>query len=207
MSEEKEQHRLGTINRWDAPEGDWAAEHDWTRYRGPKPWPVPCGWVFKDPEGGGWWEYFGEAGIGHHDDNGILDELEDDESVNDPYDKLDELRDQHGQYAYLSFETANPDEVSMLNPKDEKLEWTLEVDGDQIFRREEPDRTDLMAAVAEALAAYHDGDLEERAEDIVPTSGRKPKDVREQEELERRQEENQSLNEFADDRSIEEGPQ
>jgi len=74
-AEQKEQHRLGTINRWDVPDGTWATKYDWTRYRGPSPWPVPSGWVFKDPEGGGWWEYFGEAGVGHPRDDDIFEAL------------------------------------------------------------------------------------------------------------------------------------
>jgi hypothetical protein len=124
LTEQKEAHRLGTINRWDPPEGDWAAEYDWTRYRGPDPWPVPGGWLFKDPEDGGWWQFFGDAGVGHWDSHDLLDELKDDPSVEDASAALDEHR---GEYAYLHVETANPDEVSIRNPEDEKLEWTLEV--------------------------------------------------------------------------------
>jgi len=56
--------------------------------------------------------------------------------------------------------------------------------------------TDIMAAVAEALQAYHDGELEERIDEITPTSGSKPEDILKQENVERRQEENKSLTEF-----------
>ena len=194
VTEQKEQHRLGTINRWDAPDGNWAAEYDWTRYRGPDPWPVPGDWVFKDPEGGGWWQYFGNVGVGHHSSDSILDELKDDESVEDPCGALDELR---GPHAYLKVETANPDEVSLRNLEDEKIEWTLKVDGTEVFRRVDPDRPDLMGAVAQALHAYHTGDLEGNIAEIVPASGRKPKDIREQEDLEERKQNNQSLGDFA----------
>lgn len=193
QTDQKEEHRLATINRWDVPDGDWAAEYDWTRYRGPDPWPVPGGWVFKDPEGGGWWQYFGDLGVGHAKDDSILDELKEDDSVEDPYEALDDAR---GEYAYLEVETANPDEVSLRNPEDEELEWTLEVDGADIFRRVEPDRSDLMEAVAQALDAYHAGELDERAKEIVPESGRKPDDIQEQEELERVKEENESIDDF-----------
>jgi hypothetical protein len=195
--DQKEDHRLGTINRWDPPEGDWAAEYDWTRYRGPDAWPVPGGWVFKDPEGGGWWEYFGDTGEGHEFDDSVLEALKEDESVADPYDAMDELRDENGQLAYLSVETANSEEVSIRNPEDEELEWALEVDGIDVFRRVEPDRPDVLAAVAEALSAYHAGDLDERVEEIVPSSGRKPDDVREQEELDERAESNRSLADYS----------
>lgn len=195
--QQKEANRLGTINRWDPPEDDWAAEYPWTRYRGPDPWPVPGGWVFEDPEEGGWWQYFGDAGVGHPDSDSIREALEADASVEDPYNALNDLREQHGEYAYLSAETANPDEVGLRNLEDEQLEWTLEVDGTDVFRRVEPDREDLLAAVAEALAAYHEDDLDERRDEIVPASGRKPQDVREQEELEARRRHNQSLEDFA----------
>lgn len=197
-TDEKEQHRVGTSNRWEAPDGDWAAEHDWTRYRGPDPWPVPGGWAFKDPEGGGWWQYFGEAGVGHHDHNSIFDELEADPSVDDPYDALDEAR---AEYAYLTAETANPDEVSVRNPEDEELEWTLEIDDAEIFRCVAPDRSDLMAAVADALAAHHAGDLNDKADDIAPTSGQTPTAAsdhdQEQDAVEQRQKNNRSLGDFS----------
>jgi len=195
-TEQKEEHRLGTINRWDPPEGDWATEHDWTRYRGPDPWPVPGGWVFKDPEEGGWWQYFGDVGVGHHRSDDIRDEIVGDDPPDDPLD--DPLEEHRGPLAFLEVKTANPDEVSLLNHDNEKLEWTLKIGDTQVFRRVEPDRPDLMAAVAEALAAYHEGALDERKGDIVPTSGQKPQDIREQERLEQRREENQSLGNFAD---------
>ncbi|SEH60713.1 hypothetical protein SAMN05192561_11231 [Halopenitus malekzadehii] len=198
----KEGHRLGTINRRDPPEGDWAAKHDWTRYRGPDSWPVPGGWVFKDPEGGGWWEYFGDVGEGHEFDDSILEALKDNPTINDPFETFGDLRRDHGEYAFLRLETANPDEVSRRNPEDEKLEWTLEVAGMEVFSRIEPDRSDLMAAVAEALQAYHAGELEERIEEIVPETGEKPKAVREQEQLEERKENNESLDDFATDGGV-----
>lgn len=197
LTDEKEQHRLGTINRWDVPEGNWAAEHDWTRYRGPDPWPVPGGWVFKDPEGGGWWEYFGDAGVGQYIDDSVLDALEDDEAIADAFEAMNDLRDQHGEYARLSVETANPDEVSFRNPEDEQLEWTLDVDGTQVFQCVEPDRKGLMAAVAQALAAFHDDALDEQVSEIEPPSGRQSDDEREETTIEERQERNQSLGDFS----------
>lgn len=197
-TEQKEEHRIGTINRWDAPDADWAAEYDWTRFRGPDPWPVPGGWTFGDPEEGGWWIYFGDAGVGHGNDNSILDELQEDESIEDAFDAMNELREEHGERASLAARTANPDEVSMMNPDAEELEWELKVDGAQVFRRVEPDRDDLMGSVAAALEAYHEG-REDRFEEIVPETGRKPDDVLEQEKQERREEENDSLDEFVTD--------
>jgi len=194
LNELKEEHRLRTINRWDPPQGDWAAEVDWTRYRGPAPWPVPDGWVFKDPEGGGWWAYFGDAGVDAATDDDVFDAFEEDESVDDP---LQALEDARGPLAYLRTETANPDEVSLRNLKDEKLEWTLEVDDTEVFSSVEPDRPDLMGAVAEALHAYHADELDERAAEIKPSTGEKPAAVREAETLEERKQGNQSLGDFS----------
>jgi hypothetical protein len=193
LTEQKEQHRLGTINRWDVPEAGWAANHDWTRHRGPKPWPVPSGWVFKNPEEGGWWRYYGDRAIGNHSRDAIADELKEDETISEPYKAVEETR---GPDAHLSSETTNPDEVSLLDYEDEKLEWKFEVDDKTVFRRVEPHTPDIMAAVAEALQAYHDGELEERIDEITPTSGSKPEDILKQENVERRQEENKSLTEF-----------
>ena len=193
LTEQKEEHRLGTINRWDPPEGDWAAAVDWTRYRGPAPWPVPGGWVFKDPEGGGWWEYFGDDGVGHASDDDVYDAF----AAGEWDDPMQEVNDARECTAYLSTETANPDEVSIRNPEDEKLEWTLEIDGEQVFRRVDPDRPDLMGAVAQALHAYHTGDLDDNRDDIVPSSGEKPADVRKRESLEQRKEKNQSLGDYS----------
>lgn len=194
--EKKEAHRLGTINKWDAPDGDWATEYDWTRSRGPAPWPVPGGWVFKDAEGGGWWQYYGEAGVGHHTDHSVREAFEDDDSIEDPYEALGDVR---GDYAYLNADTANPEEVSYRSAEDEELKWSLEVAGTDVFCRVEPDRTDLMASVAQALAAYHDDSLDEQVEDIVPASGRKTDEAREQEAIERHQKENASLMNFSDE--------
>jgi hypothetical protein len=194
IDQQKEQHRLGTIHRWNVPDGDWAADHDWTRYRGPAPWPVPGGWVFEDPEEGGWWRYYGDIAEGHPSDDSVLDELQADESVADPYDALDEHR---AELAMLNVTTANPDEVSLRNPEDEELEWALKIDDTEVFRVVEPNRPDLMGAVAEALAAYHDGVLDERIGEIAPASGTKTEEERARERHERRKEENESLGDFA----------
>lgn len=193
LTEEKEQHRLGTIGRWDPPDGDWAAEYDWTRYRGPDPWPVPGGWVFGDPEEGGWWKYYGELGVGHANDNSILDALKEDETVTDPYEELEAAQ---GPYAYLNVETANPDEVSIRNHENEEYEWAFKIGDTAVFTRVEPERSDLLAAVAEALMAAHEGDLDERRNSIAPTTGRAPETELKKKAIEQRREENSSLSEF-----------
>lgn len=173
----KEAHRVGTINRWDAPEASWASEYDWTRHRGPPVFPVPGGWTLGFVEADGTrWRYCGDAGVGEAHDNDV-DETE------------------PGAYASLGNEPA--EDVGLREEPD--LEWTLKVDGVQVFRRVEPGRDDLYGATAQALHAYHTGDLDDCVDEIVPASGRKPKDVREQDELERRREENAGLDEFATD--------
>lgn len=206
--DQKEKHRLGTINRRGVPDGAWAAKYDWTRYRGPAPWPVPSGWVFKDPEGGGWWEYFGEAGVGHPRDDDILEALKTDDAVDDPYEAIEDIRQTHGETAHLEVITANPQAVSPRDYEDEDLEWSFRVDGLEVFRRVDPDRTDVMAAVAEALDAFHAGALADDAADIIPQSGRKPDDILDQEKVEKRREANESLDEFAPDGGeVEEEPE
>jgi len=56
-----------------------------------------------------------------------------------------------------------------------------------------------MAAVAEALDAFHAETLADDATEIVPRSGKKPDDVRDQEKIEKRRGENKSFDEFAPD--------
>lgn len=195
-NDQKESHRIGTINKWDAPDGDWAADYDWTRFRGPTPWPVPGGWVFKTPEGGGWWVYFGDIGVGHGRDDTILDELKADDSVDDPHEAMKDLRSEYTQPAYLETEMANPDEVSMRNPEDEETLYTLKIDGQTVFSRIDPTHPDVMGSVAKALTAYHNDDLEAQIDDIMPSTGRHPEPEEEQADVDRRQEENRPLDDF-----------
>lgn len=173
--EQKEAHRVGTINRWDAPDASWAAEYDWTRYRGPPAYPVPGGWVLGIVEGDGTgWRYYGEDGIGES---------------NDPESPAEPTAE-----AGLLFDVANPDETSLRDEPD--MEWRFTLDGEVVFRRVEPDRDDAYGAIAKALSAFHEGTPPSEISE-TPSSGRKPADVREQEEVERKQQENQSLDRWS----------
>lgn len=171
-TEQKEEHRLGTTNRWDAPDADWARSYDWTRYRGPPAYPVPGGWVLGIVEGDGTgWKYYHEDGVGEATDTDV-------ECDPEPLAEAGLILDVVADTGSLR--------------EDPDTEWRFSIEGTQIFRRVNPDRDDAYGAIARALSAYHrDQDPEEIA--ATPDTGRKPADVREQEKLERRREENESL--------------
>lgn len=187
VEQAKEAHRLGTINRWDAPDADWAADHDWTRYRGPQPYPVPEDWALDTPESDavGWFR-FPDVGDGHGTTDDVYDALDDD---------LDAIEEARGERAFLINDIV---EHSRSGPT--IVEHELSIDGETVFRRVDPTDDELWARVADALARYADGeDVAEIAEDIGFQSGRLPDDVAEEQEQERRREENESLDEFATD--------
>ncbi|QIO25479.1 hypothetical protein [Haloarcula sp. JP-L23] len=139
----KEQHRLGTIGRWDAPEADWAADYDWTRYRGPDAYPVPGAWVLSNVEGDGVvWERYPDVGEGRASPNDVLDAVDGD--------LYDEYRSGN---AVLSHEIVNEDDPM----EDWEYEQQLTIGGTTVFQRVEPDRDELLGNVATALAATDDG--------------------------------------------------
>jgi len=186
-TDQKEQHRLGTINRWDAPEADWAAEHDWTRYRGPQPYPCPADWVLDEPEGDavGWYR-FPDIGEGHATTDDVYDALEPD------YDAIEEHR---GERAFLINDIV---EDSPNGPV--ILEHEFSIGGETVFSRTDPSDDELWATVGEVLARYAAGDAAaEIAADLSWQSGRLSDDEREQRKQERRREANQSLGAFSDE--------
>jgi len=186
-TEPKEQHRLGTINRWDPPEGDWAAEYDWTRYRGPQPYPCPADWVLDEPEGDavGWYR-FPEIGAGHATTDDVYDALEPD------YDAIEEHR---GERARLI------NDIVQDSPNGPViLEHEFSIGGETVFSRIDPSDEELWATVADALARYASGDsVEEIAAEVGWQSGRLSAEERKKREQERRREANQSLEAFDDD--------
>jgi len=191
-TDEKEQHRIGTINRWDAPEADWAADYDWTRYRGPRPYPAPEDWVLDEPEGGiVGWQHFPDVGKGHGLLDDVYDELEGDYDDWDAYEAaVEEVR---GVRAFLSNEI-----VEDGRDMDVILEHELSIAGDTVFRRVDPTDDELWARTAEALTRYASGEtVEEFADDIGFQSGRLPEDLQEERKQERRREENTGLGEFS----------
>jgi hypothetical protein len=192
--EDKEAHRLGTISRWDPPEADWAADHDWTRYRGPQPYPVPEDWVLDTPEGGivGWY-HFPDVGEGQATVDDVYDEFEAEYHDWDAY--QDAVEEARGVRAFLSNDIVEDDRHGNVI-----LEHELSIAGDTIFRRVDPSETELWARTAEALSRYaEDDDVEEIAKDIGFQSGRLPDELQEEREKDRRREENAGLDEFAPD--------
>lgn len=175
----KEQHRVDTIGQWDPPEADWAAEYDWTRYRGPAAYPCPGAWVLDEPEGLAYsWLWFPEIGDDYGTESSAFDDLE--------YSSIDSYREAR---AFLIGE----DVAESL--RDEEIEWTLSIDNVDVFVRRDLDQDELMGAVAEALSRYPDDDWR----DVTPTAGSPPPEVLRERELEQRREENESLDEFVTD--------
>lgn len=182
-TEQKEEHRLGTINRWDPPEADWAAEYDWTRYRGPEAYPVPGAWVLSIVEGDGiiWYRY-PEVGVGKDSDTDVHEALNSDDEYND-------LRS-----AMASLGNTIVDEDRQA--REVTLEQELTIEGKTVFRRVEPDSDELYANAAAALKTYdEDPGTDEFA--LSWQTGRLPDDIREEQKLERRKEQNNSLGDFA----------
>jgi hypothetical protein len=178
--QQKEAHRLGTIGKWDAPDAGWAAEYDWTRYRGPPAYPVPGAWVLNIVEADGiiWYRY-PDVGEGHATDTDVRDAVE-------GHDR------RRGATAMLGNTIVDEDRRT----RETTLEQELTIAGETVFRRVEPDEDDLYATVAAALAAFDDGtDAAEIA--VEWASGRLPEDIREAQERERREDENQQLGEFS----------
>lgn len=167
------------------PDDDWTDDYTWTRYRGPQPWPVPADWVLKDA---GLWQRFPGIGEGlqsHHD-------------VHDALDKdLDAIEEARGVESYLLDELLEFDQRRGI----EIHEWKLVIAGETIFRREDPDFEDVLAATAEALSRCSN---DQGLDDVVPSSGRPPEDVREEREIERRKEANEWLDAFAGGESSDE---
>lgn len=184
-SKQKEEHRIGTINRWDPPEADWAAEHDWTRYRGPQPYPVPDGWVLDQPEGGAvGWYLFGDAGEGYGTTTDVYDALGDD---------MELVEEARGEMAIL-----RNDIVEDSRDGDVILKHELSIGGETVFSRIDPTDAELWATVAEALARYAAGDdVDAIAADVSWRSGRLSDEEREARKQERRRKENESLGDFA----------
>lgn len=164
--------------RFDPPEAEWTDEYEWTRYRGPDPWPCPADWVFNDADalGAGWYRYPG-IGEGHAKDAEVVEIV--------GYDDIEEHRE---EMALLVGEDAGS------SRREERIEWRLSVKGETVFRRVNPNRADLMAAVAETLSRYSNGSMSWRS--VEPSTGSVPDDVKRERELEKRREQNASLDGF-----------
>lgn len=169
--------------QFDPPEADWTDDYAWTRYRGPQAYPCPADWVLDVVEGDGIiWYRFPGIGEGLETDNDVRDVFEPD------YEEYDDAR---GETAVLS------NKIVEDNPREQecKLEQKLTIEEETVFCRVEPDDEDLFATVAEALSRYSNG---QDLEDIAPSTGQLPEDLRKQQETERKQSENQSLTQFTE---------
>lgn len=146
---DKEANRVGTINRWDAPDEDWAADYPWTRHSGPAPYPVPDAWVLDTVEGDGVsWSLLPDAGEDRGTWSDAVDALGNPRSV-DP-----EAR------ALLTSEWPNQADIMEDDPYHE-----LTIDGELVLVLED-DGEGWWRAVAEALHRYaRDGDYQTVLED------------------------------------------
>jgi hypothetical protein len=171
---------------FDAPEADWTDTYDWTRYRGPQPYPCPGPWVLGTVEAdGAGWHYYPEC-------NG------------DAYATDTELQDGEPYDAWKGGPTAK---AGLLNDivEDSRtgptvLEHRFTISGEVVFKRAGPDEGDLFGSIAEALARYDAGEpISEFAAAVEPTTGDSPAREASKRDLERRREENASLGEWADE--------
>lgn len=159
----------------------WKYEYDSTRYRAGV-YPCPAGWVLREPDGDAvsWHRYPG-IGEGLGTDSDVLDVFEaDTEGYNDAREETAML-------------LMDPLEIDM-RAGTETVEYELSIDGETVFRRVDPDRDDVMTAAAEALSRFSNG---RGLNSVAPESGRLPDDLQEQQAVEQRKAENQSLGDFA----------
>jgi len=160
------------------PNHDWTDDYPVATYNR-APYPAPGGWVFTEPEGLAyrWVRYTGGVGEGRTSQYDIYDEVDAD------------VREQaFGEDAFLIGEDIGD------GFRDETIQWRLTIGNEDGFKRVEPDWPDMLAAVAEALDRYPDGDWQ----DVAPNSGELPPEVKREREIERRKDENESLGAWGD---------
>lgn len=156
------------------PEADWTDDYDWTRYRGPQPYPVPEDWVLNIVEAGGaMFRRYPEIGNDHETDSEASEHFAPD------YEGLEEAR---GIEASVGTKYIDEEEVE-----------TLTVAGEEVFQRVSPTTEDLYKTVAEALTRAATG---EEYADIEPSTGSPPAAVRREQEIERRKSENHGLGQY-----------
>lgn len=144
--------------------------------------PCPAGWVVREPDADtvAWQRYPG-IGEGLGTDSEVLDVFEDDtEGYNDAREETAML-------------VMDPVEIDM-RAGTETIEYELTVDGETVFRRVDPDHADAMVTVAEALSRFSNG---RDYDNVSPESGRLPDEMQEQQVVEQRKQQNQSLGDFA----------
>jgi len=188
--EQKETNRVGTINSFGTPDETWTAEYPWTRYRGPAVFPVPGDWVLSIVEGDGTsWYYMDEYGDGVGSEHAVYDALDEDPSIEDPFIACEDIRLASADLTRL------PASVESDAGADNAADWEFTINSITIFRRTDPARDDLYAAVADALAQFDAGESP-RNISVSFDTGTLPEDVQEQHEIEQRKQNNKSLTSF-----------
>jgi len=158
---------------------DWVRDFPTTTYRGPQLYPVPEDWFLSHPEGGtlGWKRY---------------EDAENGQEAGTSYDIDDEvLRNDPTDVAVLLSEWTEHEETV----------WSLSFNHQETIFEDlvVENHNELLTVTAETLAKYARG---EPYDDVSIASAKPPKPIREererQRELQRKKEENKSLNAFLD---------
>jgi hypothetical protein len=158
------------------PDADWTDEYQWTRYRGPQPYPCPEDWVLNIVEGDATVFYrYPDLGQQYETDDEVVD------TFAPEYEGMNEAR---GEAASVTID---------YDRNGAELPYSLQIDNEIVFQRVDPEPEDLWATVAETLARFA---RDEDYQDIAPTTGSPPASVLRERETEKRKEENQQLTEF-----------
>lgn len=156
-------------------EMDWMDEFPAAEIHGDY-YPAPCDWVVDLVEFGGTkWSRFpglGEGMIRLGEVEGIVDG------------NTAAIEDGRDCVAWLGVGDAG---------KQDSVEYTFRLDGDEIFRIVDPEMNDLWTAAAEVMARYSN---HQDHEAVSVDSGTLPDDVIADQEIEQRAGENRSLGEF-----------
>jgi len=166
------------------PDSGWTDTFAWTRYRGPQPYPCPGAWVLGLVEGDGiGWKRFPGLGEPLEYDGDVLDEH-----------GTDVCNDEMAERASLINEIETFDR---RDPDAEEIRHTLKIDGEEVFSVVNPDDEELFASVAEALSRFDAGErIDAFAAEIKPTTGTVADGEQSKRELERKREQNNSLEDF-----------
>ena len=162
-------------------EPDWLGEYPGAKMYGSY-WPCPAGWVINEPEGlANRWVRYPGIGEGQGTDYDVLQALDED---------YDAYNDHRAEDAFL----IGDDVAGSI--REESIRWELSIANETVFRRVEPEWGDLLAACAEALARYAND--HPHWDDVTPETGELPDAEQREREIERRQEQNQSLTDWSD---------
>jgi hypothetical protein len=159
------------------PDTDWTNEYQWTRYRGPQPYPCPEDWVLSIVEADSTVFYrYPDLGQDYKIDDDVFD------TFAPEYEDANESR---GEAASV---TIDYDRIGDESP------YSFQIADEVVFQRVDPNPEDFWATIAKALARFSRG---EEYQDVAPTTGNPPASVLRERELEQRKKENKQLSEFA----------